>query len=1129
MNPEQAKELIQKTFKGSFHKDRFGKCMKELLHTIEEKTFTYPKSYIKASYSEHIQSMERIGKYEDEEASHEVDILIVRLKKERSLERARSLQRNYIASYLNGSRGGKQKDAALVAFVAPNSKDWRFSLIKMEYNFLKNKEGKVKVKEEFTPARRWSFLVGENENSHTVQSRLLPMLEDHRAKPTLEAIEEIFDIEQVTKEFFLKYRELFLRVTDELNKILKNRSDIKDVFKEKNIDSVDFAKKLLGQIVFLYFLQKKGWFGVKLDSNWGSGSKGFLRELFEKKHKRYKNFFDDILQPLFYEALRLDRSHDDHYYKHFNCKIPFLNGGLFDPIGDYSWTKTKIQLPNELFSNQDSTKEGDIGDGILDIFDRYNFTVREDEPLEKEVAIDPELLGKTYEKFNAIRSNNYLEFKSSLKSKNKNEENKFNKKFGVYYTPHEIVYYMCQQSLLHYISTALGTQTSKKDIEQLLRFKGQWKELENTAELKKKRIAEGKQTSSSYENQLPESIQKNAHLIDKALEEITICDPAVGSGAFPVGMMNEIVELRQILSLHIKESNPKAYELKRSCIENSLYGVDIDQGAVEITKLRLWLSLIVDEDDIKNIKPLPNLDYKVVCGNSLLSLEKDLMNYYSLEKLNELKRKFFSETNPTKKQEDKAQIKLLISELSEGYKKFDFELYFSEIFLSQRSKGGFDIVIANPPYVQLQKLTGSRLQKAYKKEKYTSYTGTGDVYCLFYERGVGLLAKTGNLCYITSNSWMRANYGKGLRTFLKDEASLKQIIDLGSEQQFESATVNTNILLCGTKEGTKEKKFHYSEKLPSPEDRLSTMSLADLSSEAYTLVPPDVLALKKKIEKIGTPLKDWDIKIYRGITTGYNEAFIITTQQRKELIQADPKSAKIIKPILRGRDIHSYQCKWDGLWLLFIPWHFPLHENPKIQGSSKKAENKFSLQYPAIYNHLSKYKKALSERNKDETGIRYEWYALQRCANTYYNEFEKEKIIYPNMTKFLPFAYNESGLLANQKCFIITGSNLKYLIAYLNSRLFKVVLKDNFPMLLAGTRELSKIYFENLPIPKIAKAKQAPFVSLVDKILEITQAKDYSESSSKQSKLNHLKAKIDQLVYQLYDLSSAEIELVAGQ
>ncbi|MCD6440215.1 MAG: class I SAM-dependent DNA methyltransferase, partial [Candidatus Marinimicrobia bacterium] len=462
MDKQQAQNIIKETFENPFDKDRFTGFVKNLLNQIDGSHFAYYGKFIPDAYKPFISRYERIGKYSDSE--NRIDILIVYLNKETSIERARTRQRNFIAGYLEGKYGSDiSKDAALVAFVSPNEEDWRFSLVKMDYKFEQTESGKMKVKEEFTPARRWSFLVGKNESSHTAQSRLVPILTDDRHNPTLAQLEEAFNIEKVTKEFFEKYRDLFLRTKETLDEIVKQDSKIRVDFETKGVDTVNFAKKLLGQIVFLYFLQKKGWFGVERDAEWGTGTKHFLRELFSRRDEfpkggngKHTNFFNDILEPLFYEALRIDRRHDDDYYKYFNCKIPFLNGGLFDPINNYDWVHTDILLPNELFSNKIKTKEGDIGNGILDIFDRYNFTVKEDEPLEKEVAIDPELLGKSYEKFNAIRPDNFAEFKKALKSGKKGDENKFNKKFGVYYTPREIVHYMCQQSLINYLHTELN-------------------------------------------------------------------------------------------------------------------------------------------------------------------------------------------------------------------------------------------------------------------------------------------------------------------------------------------------------------------------------------------------------------------------------------------------------------------------------------------------------------------------------------------------------------------------------------------------------------------------------------------------------------------------------------------------
>jgi hypothetical protein len=411
------------------------------------------------------------------------------LEKETSIERARTMQRNFIAWYLKGGCDGEMKDASLAAFISPDESDWRFSLIKMDYALGEDKKGRIKIREKLTPAKRWSFLVGSNEKSHTAQTQLIDILKDDETKPTLTRLEEAFSVEKVTREFFEKYRELFLKTKEALDNILLKDSKVKLDFESKNINTVDFSKKLLGQIVFLYFLQKKGWFGVARDADWGTGPKNFLRELFEGKHSKYKNFYNDILEPLFYNALRIDRSANDDYHDKFNCKIPFLNGGLFDPINNYDWVHTDINLPNELFSNENPTKEGDTGTGILDIFDRYNFTVKEDEPLEKEVAVDPEMLGKVFE--------NLLEVKDR-KSK------------GTYYTPREIVHYMCQQSLTNYLATELEGKVFKDDIEMLLKYGEQFGE--NDVDF------------TNGLNDMPESIVQNAELIDRKLFDVKVCE-----------------------------------------------------------------------------------------------------------------------------------------------------------------------------------------------------------------------------------------------------------------------------------------------------------------------------------------------------------------------------------------------------------------------------------------------------------------------------------------------------------------------------------------------------------------------------------------------------------------------------
>jgi len=470
MDKEQANRIIKDTFEASFNEGKFISFIMNLLNLkqsdIENTSFGIRQGYnIPEMFRPYISRFQRIAKYLKDD--NRIDVLTVYLKKETSIERARSRQRNFIAGYLKGNYGSdKSKDAALVAFVSPNKADWRFSLVKMDYRFEEGKSGKIKVREEFTPVRRWSFLVGKNESSHTAQSRLVHILTDDQYNPTLTQLEEAFNIEKVTKEFFLKYRNLFLRIKEELDKVVEDDPKVKKDFAEKGVDTVNFTKKFLGQIVFLYFLQKKGLFGVERDGEWGTGPKDFLRQLFNKEYGNYKNFFNDILEPLFYEALARER--DDNFYSRFNCKIPFLNGGLFEPIGGYDWVHTDINLSNELFSNRNDNYEGN---GVLDIFDLFNFTVKEDEPLEKEVAIDPELLGKIYEKFNAIRPDNYEEYKKALKSGRKGEENKFNKKFGVYYTPRAIVHYMCQESLINYLHTVVNQELMKQPVRALRQIK----------------------------------------------------------------------------------------------------------------------------------------------------------------------------------------------------------------------------------------------------------------------------------------------------------------------------------------------------------------------------------------------------------------------------------------------------------------------------------------------------------------------------------------------------------------------------------------------------------------------------------------------------------------------------------
>jgi len=859
MNRKEAKNLVIQTFENKFNKESFIRFIANLFKEYDRSKALEPRIGIQGiteKYLDFVSSWERIGRYKDSEGII-IDILIVKLKKEISLLRARSAQRNFVADYLRGKLGTTSlKDAALVAFISPDEEDWRFSLVKMDYKFEKTDTERVKIKEEFTPAKRWSFLVGPNEKSHTAQSRFTPLLEKKEPLLLLE-LEEAFNIEVVTEEFFRKYRDLFIKTKIELDKIVKENEKVRNEFQRKNITPIDFAKKLLGQIVFLYFLQKKGWFGVERGKPWGSGPKDFIRKLFNKEYGDYQNFYNDILEPLFYEALRTDRSADDHYYSRFNCKIPFLNGGLFDPPNNFDWVNIDLPLPNELFSNSNKTPEGDKGDGILDIFDRYNFTVNEEEPLEKEVALDPELLGKIYEKLNAIREYNFDEYIQVLKSGKKGDETKFNKDYGVYYTPRAIVHYMCQESLISYLETELNGKVKREDIERFVNLADNYLEYEKIAVQKNEKIKNGEQKETKYEHKIPKGIIEKAKEIDNILANIKVCDPAVGSGAFLVGMLHEIVNLRQLLSVYLG-NEVSIYDLKRQTIENSLYGVDIDPGAVEICKLRLWLSLVVDEDDFYNIKPLPNLDYKVVKGNSLVGFPENWKSDISL-RIEELENKLFSETHPGRKNQIKEELDDLIlkrlknSEKNFGYKiDFDFRLFFPRVF---KDKDGFDIVIGNPPYVSTK-----GVDTEFKKVLEKIYGFSDDLYNHFYFKGIKILREKGILAFISSKTFWTIQTKKNLRELILDK-KLLQLVDTANP--FESAMVDTCITIV-----QKTKAKDYEILFIDARNGLDKKEVYKVKDEVYKNVANNVFFIPtefnlKIYEKLGKKVKElldrwWD-------------------------------------------------------------------------------------------------------------------------------------------------------------------------------------------------------------------------------------------------------------------------------
>jgi Eco57I restriction endonuclease. len=1202
MKDDAAKKLLDNVFQHSFDKDRFKQFIVELFNEFSFRESSYA---VWKEYSEYIESYETLGTYNDSDR-RKIEVLIVKLRRASSRDRARTMQRNFVAKFLKNGN----KEAALVAFYGDDPTNWRFSYVKMEYSREISDSGKLLFKEELTPAKRYSFLVGEQEPNHTCRRQFLDLILEEQKNPLLQDIESCFSVEKVTEEFFEEYKKLFLELKESLENALEKNPIGKTEFQEKNISTVDFSKKLLGQIVFLYFLQKKGWLGIERDSKtkqmgeWGSGPKNFMRKLFEKQIVPYDNFFNDILEPLFYEALADDRSANNDYYSRFKCKIPFLNGGLFEPINDYNWTDSNILLDNLIFER------------IFETFDRFNFTIKEDEPLEREVAVDPEVLGKVFE--------NLLEIKDR-KSK------------GAFYTPREIVHYMCQQSLIGYLEN--NSSIPREDLEVFVRL-GDFALGATIMEQADKYY--GKSPTKSQSITLPESIKQNYELLDRLLKDVKIIDPAVGSGAFPVGMMNEIVKARSILTPFFPTGKMErtSYELKRQTIENSLYGVDIDSSAVDIAKLRFWLSLIVDEENIKEIRPLPNLDHKIMCGDSLVeefegvklfdeSLlgethedrsdeiavidakievlsqklnailtgkdpdgdSKALMrginklqsakrtpsapsekgtpqltideavstriskSRHKLAELKTFQKLFFNEQNRTKKQEYRTCIERLEWELIEETLKetnntdackklaeyrrnkskpfFIWKLYFAEVF--QRINPGFDIVIANPPYVRQESL---KTHKEYFKAHFTVYSSLADLYVYFIERGLSLLRTQGIFNYIVANKWMRTSFGKPLRKYLLYK-QIEEIVDFGDLPIFKTATTYTCILQVSNKNpshqfrSVKVKTLHITNLDDYILKNGHFINPFNLTDEGWSLGDPQAEALLKKLNVISVSMEQYTKgEIFRGIVSGFDKAFVIDNITREALIRKDPRNSDIIKPYTIGKDIKRYHTPEINKYVIFIPWHFPLHNDPSIKGASLKAENEFKKQYPVIYDYLFQFKKELSERNEDETGIRYEWYALQRYGSNFYTEFEKPKIIYLKFQVKPAFTFDSRNSYSNSATFFIPRNDL-FLLGLLNSKLgwFSI---SNYCTQIQNGYQLVFENFGKIPIRKINTnnsddvKKYNLITSLVRKMLilnrnSMSQNQDQSSIIKQIEETDNL---INELIFELYGLTDEEIRYI---
>jgi len=923
MDKVQAVKLIEQVFDQKFDEARFSQFCVSLFNDFDRSKATPVQSgnYVYEPYRNHIKSFKRIGQYISP-VEEILDVLAVKVHGGFKLERTCTGLRNFAIEYLK--RKGN-RDTLLIAFYADDSSDWRLSFIKLEYKTQKDKKGKIKAIQEATSARRYSFLVGENEPCHTAKKQFLPLLAESEVNPDIADVEACFNIEKVTKEFFEQYKLLFLNLKENLDALLKKDKSISADFNSKGIKTEAFAKKLLGQIVFLYFIQKKGWLGVPKNESFGMGDRKFLKSLFKNSEQEKVNYFNAFLEPLFYEALAVQRSSaDPSYYRPFDCRIPFLNGGLFEPIKDYDWKKTEINLPNEVFSNCEPTKDNDIGTGILDVFDRYNFTVKEDEPLDKEVAVDPEMLGKVFE--------NLLEVKDR-KSK------------GTYYTPREIVHYMCQESLINYLDTSInsGTVSYQELAVDQTDLLGNSARKQTKLEFEHKDIkiskddidvfiknshlviADNRSEKNQRTWQLPNSIKTHARLFDKALADIKVCDPAIGSGAFPVGMLNEIVRARTALTPFIgkKETDEDRtqYHLKRECIQNSLYGVDIDDSAIDIAKLRLWLSLVVDEDSIQDIEPLPNLDYKVVCGNSLLGIPEGVMHNDGLEKeIEELKEQFFSTTNNQEKRTIRESINSKFQEIISSMKiylknipdiSFDFTIHFSEVY---HAKGGFDIVIGNPPYGLINKrqnkassisFTSAELDYVKKSSVYApALGGMLNIFRLFIIKSFSILHSEGFFSEIFPLAFVADSSASNLRKHIINSYSVSSIDafperDNPQKRVFENAKMSVCILNAKRKQS---KNSDFTLRVNTDKYIDQTVDTIALNSKQIQLLDPSNYTIPIISKQSFKTLSS----IYQNSTRLSSIGHCYTGEADLSLNKALINENGIGHPLLRGAGVGRY-------------------------------------------------------------------------------------------------------------------------------------------------------------------------------------------------------------------------------
>ena len=967
-----------------------------------------------------------------------------------------------------------------------------------------------------TSSKRFTFLLGPGQHCRTATDNFQRLI-DKRGAVEVKDIEDAFSVEALNKEFFDKYRQHYATFVEyitgkryvkqgskwEEKQVSEPNAQLQDQFcgDEKRVR--DYVKKLLGRIVFLHYLQRKGWLGVPSDKAWGDGDRSFIQNLYEyATEAQQSDFITSVLSPLFYEALNTDRRVDNDLFDtrvYFpeggnKLRIPYLNGGLFDR--DENATLL-IKFPPEFFKD------------LLDFFAQYNFTIDENDPTDAQVGVDPEMLGRIFE---------------SLLEDNKEK--------GAYYTPKEIVQYMCRESLIAYLCAGIDKGTPEHQaISQFV--KSYDAELLTGLEL--------------------EGMELGTKVLDR-LKEVKVCDPAIGSGAFPMGMLRELYYCR----ISLEDLSVSPAEIKSQIIKSNIYGVDIEQGAVDIARLRFWLSLVVDET---TPTPLPNLNYKIMQGNSLLEwyegvdlstltqrkedgcveLFDDLADVYRRQ-LRQAISDYYGETDHKRKATLHQEISEAIDEqLKEQHYAVDlsginvsanthfflWHTWFNEVFNRPSGRNGFDIVIGNPPYLRIQglKSVDPSLVDALKA-LYQSAVDSFDLYVPFIELGLSLVSESGSVNYIAPTKWSNADFGKGLRALLCSLSAAARIINFSDYQVFNASTYSG---IQTFQRGSE--RLYYTQLARNLDTSLDIKLYLDSLKES-DFTPIDYRQFKKQPWILATnqvyqvllklkqqPLTLGDVfdKVYQGIATSKDNVFFLYdvlemsdtviegySMQLEERVQVEKG---LVKPLLKGEDVHRYDDIRTNRCVIF-PYKLG------HTGAYLYEEAEIARIFPLGYKYLKSCEDVLRGREKGRFNIDGRWYQFGRGQGIAYNGIPK--LLAPEISLGGNFAYDRNGhFYHTTKVYGYIKKpesqySYQFLLGLLNSRLFWFFIQNTGYVLRGGYYTFKTNYVTPFPIPRREDIEEADYTLIESSVQEILEGQQMT------SQVDTLLLVIDKTICKIY-------------